>query len=181
MEFVKLRVTAYWGPLVILDRGREGILFTCSQVTFGWSQNNFNTQVGFTLTLDRIHGTRGVFTVKLTSEYFFETRPVLINNWRFNIEAINRDRTKNAFHKLRNIWSTCFKVRIIRKITKRIQVNLFCNTVFAVLVHVNCVNCCSENDTWKVNIELNKHYVGIRTSSGASIIFFGTALSRVLT
>ena len=59
MEFTKLRVTAYWGPLVILFKGREGILFTWSQVKLGWSQNSFNTPVGFTLTLDKIHGTRG--------------------------------------------------------------------------------------------------------------------------
>ena len=68
MDIVKLRVTAYWGPLVILDRGREGILITCSQVKLGWSQNSFNTPVGFTLILDKIHGTSGEFTVKLTSE-----------------------------------------------------------------------------------------------------------------
>ena len=67
-DIVKLRVTAYWGPLVILDRGREWILIICSQVELGWSQNSFNTQVGFTLTLGKIHGTRGVFTVKLTSK-----------------------------------------------------------------------------------------------------------------
>ena len=36
MDIVKLRVTAYWGPLVILDRVREGILITCSQVKLGW-------------------------------------------------------------------------------------------------------------------------------------------------
>ena len=35
LEFAKLLVTAYWGPLVSLVRGREGILFTCSQVTLG--------------------------------------------------------------------------------------------------------------------------------------------------
>ena len=40
-ESVKLRVTAYWGPLVILDKGRKKILFTCSQVKLGWSQNHF--------------------------------------------------------------------------------------------------------------------------------------------
>ena len=68
MDIVKLRVTAYWGPLVILDWGREGIFFTCSQVNLGWSQNSFNIPVGFTLTLEKIHGTKGEFTVKLTSE-----------------------------------------------------------------------------------------------------------------
>ena len=67
MEFTKLRVTAYRGPLVLV-KGREGILFTWSQVNLGWSQNSFNTLVGFTSTLDKIHGTRGEFTVKLTSE-----------------------------------------------------------------------------------------------------------------
>ena len=68
MEFVKLRVTAYWGPLVILVKGREGILFACCQVKLGLSQNSFNTPVGFTLTLGKIHGTRGKFALKLTSE-----------------------------------------------------------------------------------------------------------------
>ena len=68
MEFIKLRVTAYRGPLVIPVKGREGILFTWFQVKLGWSQNNFNTPLGFTLTPDKIHGTRGELTVKLTSE-----------------------------------------------------------------------------------------------------------------
>ena len=39
MELAKLRVTAYFGPLVTLVRGREGILFSCSQVKLGWSKN----------------------------------------------------------------------------------------------------------------------------------------------
>ena len=37
------------------------------------------------------------------------------------------------------------------------------------------------SETRKVNIELNKHYVGMCTSSGASISYFGTTLARVLT
>ena len=37
------------------------------------------------------------------------------------------------------------------------------------------------NNTRKVNIELNKHYVGMWTSREASIRYFGTTLSRVLT
>ena len=68
MEVAELRVTAYWGPLVTLVNGREGILFTCSQIKLGWSQNIFYTPVGFTLTQDKIHGMRGESTVKLTSE-----------------------------------------------------------------------------------------------------------------
>ena len=56
----------------------------------------------------------------------------------------------------------------------------FCNTVFAELVHVNCVKFSIENDKWKVNIGMNKHYVGIRTSSRASISYFGNTLTRVL-
>ena len=68
MELVKLRVTAYWGPLLILVKGREAILFTWSQIKIGWSQNSFNTPVGLTLILDKIHVTRGEFTVKLPSE-----------------------------------------------------------------------------------------------------------------
>ena len=52
----------------MLVRGRERILFTSSQVKLGWTQNSFITSVGFTLTLDKIHGTRGEFAVKLTSE-----------------------------------------------------------------------------------------------------------------
>ena len=51
-----------------VQKGREGILNTCSQVKVGWSQNSFNTPVGLTLTLDKIHGTMGEFKVKLTSE-----------------------------------------------------------------------------------------------------------------
>ena len=68
MEFAKLRITAYWGPFVILVRGREGILFTCSQVKLEWSQNSFNTNIAYKLTLDNIQGTREEFTVKLTME-----------------------------------------------------------------------------------------------------------------
>ena len=68
MEFIKLRVTEYWGPLVMPVKGREGILFTWFQVKLGWSQNSFITPVGFKLTPDKTHGTRGEFTVKLTSE-----------------------------------------------------------------------------------------------------------------
>ena len=56
------------GPLVMPVKGREGILFTWFQVKLGWSQNSFNMPLGFTLTPDKIHGTRGAFTVKLTSE-----------------------------------------------------------------------------------------------------------------
>ena len=37
------------------------------------------------------------------------------------------------------------------------------------------------NNTRRVNIELKKHYVGMWTSRGASISYFGTTLSRVLT
>ena len=37
------------------------------------------------------------------------------------------------------------------------------------------------NHTRQVNIELNKHYVRMWTNSGASITYFGTTLSRVLT
>ena len=68
MEIAKLRVRAYWGLLAKFVRGRKRTFFTCSQVKLRWSQNNFVTPVGFTLTLDKIHGTRGEFTVKLTSE-----------------------------------------------------------------------------------------------------------------
>ena len=68
MDFGKFRVKTYWGPLVILVRGREGILFACSQIELGWSKSNFNTLVGFALTLDKIHGTMVEFTLKLTSE-----------------------------------------------------------------------------------------------------------------
>ena len=66
LEFVELRVTAFSGPLIILVRGREmivlvrgreGILFTSFQVKIKKSQNSFVAPVGFTLTLDKIHGT----------------------------------------------------------------------------------------------------------------------------
>ena len=36
--FGKLRVAAFWGPLVILVRGRERILLTLTQVKLGWSK-----------------------------------------------------------------------------------------------------------------------------------------------
>ena len=65
---MKLRVTEYWGPLVMPVKGREGMLFKWFQVKLGWSQNSFNTPVGFTLTPDKIHGTTGEFQVKFTSE-----------------------------------------------------------------------------------------------------------------
>ena len=68
MESTKLRVTAYWGPLVMPVKGCERILFAWFQVKLGWSQNSFITPVGFTLTPDKIHGTGGEFTLKLTSE-----------------------------------------------------------------------------------------------------------------
>ena len=69
MEFIaKLRLTANWGTLVKLVKGREGILFTWSQVKLEWSQNSFITPLGFTVKPDKIHATRGEFTVKLASE-----------------------------------------------------------------------------------------------------------------
>ena len=67
----------------------------------------------------------------------------------------------------------------------RFQINhiclLFFHTVFIALVHVNCVKISSENDARKVNIEVNKHYAGMKTISVASIDYFGLILSRVLT
>ena len=61
MELAKLRVTAHWGPLAILVRGRERINFICPHFKLGWSQNISNTPVGFTLTIDNIHWTKGEF------------------------------------------------------------------------------------------------------------------------
>ena len=78
MQFMKLRVTAYWGPFVMLVKGREAILFTWFLVKLGWSQNSFNTPVGFTLTPDKIHCTRGEFTVKLTSEMILKRGQFLL-------------------------------------------------------------------------------------------------------
>ena len=57
---------------------------------------------------------------------------------------------------------------------------IFCNVELAMLVHVKWVKFSSENDTWKVSIELNKHYVGMWTSRKAGNCFSGTTLSRVL-
>ena len=68
MELMKLHVTAYWGPLVMPVKGCEGMLVKWFQVKLGWSQNDFNTPVGFTLTPDKIQGTRREFTKKVTSE-----------------------------------------------------------------------------------------------------------------
>ena len=79
MEFAKLRVTAYWGPLVALVRGREGIIFTSFQVKIRWSQNSVNTLVGFTLRLDKIYGTREEFTVKINIGNNIKTGPVFNN------------------------------------------------------------------------------------------------------
>ena len=59
MEFAKLHVTAYWGPLLILVRGCEGILLLISQVKLGLSQHSFITAVGLTITLNKIHGAGG--------------------------------------------------------------------------------------------------------------------------
>ena len=64
----KIAFRKFLGPLVLSVKGREGILFTYSQAKFGWSQNFFNTSLGSTITLDKIHGLTGEFTVKLTSE-----------------------------------------------------------------------------------------------------------------
>ena len=113
-----------------------------------------------------------------------KTGPVFIIKGIFNINGINRRRAKKTFHKLWNIWMTCFEIRITRDFTLRIQINHirhFRNAVFAVSVHVNWVKFSSKIDTWKVIIELNKHYAGMWTSCWASISFFGTTLSRVLT
>ena len=60
------------------------------------------------------------------------------------------------------------------------QICYICNFVFAMSVHVNCVKLSSESDTWKVNIELKKQHVGKRTSSAASIGYFGETFARVL-
>ena len=68
----KIQSTAYLGPLLKLVRGREGIVFKCYHVKLGWSQNSFNTPVGFTLTLNKIHGTRGDFTVEMKSVIIIE-------------------------------------------------------------------------------------------------------------
>ena len=113
-----------------------------------------------------------------------ETGLDFINKGRSNLDKINRDRTKTAFHRLQDIQTTRFEVRIIRQFTERIQINLICrfyNAVFAVLKHVKWVTFSSKSDTSKVNIELRKHYVRITTSSGAFIGYNGTTLSRVLT
>ena len=56
------------GTLVMPVKGREGMLVKWFQVKLGWSQNTSNTPVGFTLTPDKTHGTRGEYTVILTSE-----------------------------------------------------------------------------------------------------------------
>ena len=100
MEFTKLRVTAYWGPLVLLFKGREGILFKWFQVNLGWSQNSFITPVGLTLKLDMIHGTREEFTVKLTSEMISKRDqfPLIIEG--STLSGLLGTGPQNAFHKL---------------------------------------------------------------------------------
>ena len=73
------------------------------------------------------------------------------------MDGIIKDGSKNVFHKLREIYTRCFEVRIMRKCTERIQTNQICNIVCAMLVQVNFVKLSSESNTLKVNTELNKH------------------------
>ena len=159
-------------------------MFTCTQIELGWSQNSFNTPVGFTITLDKIQGMRGEFTVRLTAELILKRGQFSLIMEGSKFTRLIGTGPKNALHKLQIIWTTCFEARKTRKFTDRNQVNHFCHfciTIFAVLKHVDCVKFSSESVRWKVNIELNKHYVGIGSSSGEIISCFGTTLSRVIT
>ena len=79
---------------------REGMLFKWFQVKLGWSQNSFITPVGFKLTPDKIHGTRGEFTLKVTSEKNIKTEPVFNKKGIFISNGIEKGRAKDAFHKL---------------------------------------------------------------------------------
>ena len=51
---------------------------------------------------------------------------------------------------------------------------------FAVLIRVIFLKLSCKNKTWRVNIEANKHYFGIKTISAASTTYFGANLARVL-
>ena len=103
----KVSVRAYWGPLVTLVKVREGILFTWSQVKLGRSQNIFNIPVGFTSTLDKIHGARGEFTVKLTSDK-------TLKRGRFSIifEGSTMTGLIGGGPKMPSISSKTFKLRV---------------------------------------------------------------------
>ena len=48
-------------------------------------------------------------------------------------------------------------------------------------MHMICVTFSSDSDNWKLNMELKKQHVGMKTRSGASICHLGTNLLRVLT
>ena len=114
----------------------------------------------------------------------FTTGPIFIKILMFNFDGISRNRTKNAFHQLQNMVTTCFENRIKRSLSldsKSITFAILCNTVFAILVHVNCVKISSKNVTWKVNFGPNKHYTGIKSDSAASVSFSGETLACVFT
>ena len=109
MEIVKLPVTASWGHLVLLVRERESILFSCYHVKLGCSQNSYNTPVGFTLTLDTIHGTRREFTVKLTSE-------IILKRGQFSIiiEGSKLTRLIGTGLKMLSTSSKTIKLRVLK-------------------------------------------------------------------
>ena len=67
---------------------------------------------------------------------------------------------------------------------ERIQIIHFCHfciILFAMLADVNCVKFSSKNGTQKVNIKPNKHYVGKRLNSAASVSYCGATMTRLLT
>ena len=91
----------------MLVKGREGIKFTWSQIKLGRSQNNYNKPVGFTSTLDKRNGTRGEFTVKLTSE-------VTLKRGQFSliIEGSTLTGLLGGGPKMPSISSKTFKLRV---------------------------------------------------------------------
>ena len=106
-ELSKLKVTAYWEPLVKLVKGREDILFTWSQVKSGKTQDSFNTPIGFTSTLNKIHGTSGELTLKLPSEILLER-----GQFSLKIEGSTMTGLTGEGPKIPSISSKTFKLRV---------------------------------------------------------------------
>ena len=84
----------------MLVKRREGKLVLWSKVRLGWSQNELKNA-------RRLHNITGQDTrdegriySKINIGNNNETGPVFLNDRKFSIDKINRDKTKNAFHKL---------------------------------------------------------------------------------
>ena len=81
-------------------KGRERMLVKWFQVKLGWSQKSFNAPVGFILTPDKIHRTRGEFTVKLTSEITLKRGQFTLKREYSILIGLIEGRAENAFPKL---------------------------------------------------------------------------------